>query len=50
MRKDMGLIFVAALFGILIGLIGYTIGYEHGFDDCWVEMRDNFTVRYSNID
>ena len=46
MNENTGLILVGLLFGIMIGLFSYYIGYEHGFDSCFIEMKQ--TVRFIN--
>ena len=50
MNENTGLFLVTSLFGVMIGLFAYYIGYEHGFDSCFIEMKDAVKIRYGYID
>ena len=50
MNENTGLFLVALLFGILIAMFSFYVGYESGFDDCLIEMKDTLRMRYTNID
>jgi len=44
--ENRGLFLVTLLFGILVGICAFFVGYQSGYDDCSIAQK----VRYSSVD